>query len=189
MMMTVSFPFFQDLETTEAVTVIENTSPEASFTLSLVGFSTESGRVIKDSSLPISVPSFSSSATRPLLASMSIQSLDLPGVDLPEVGSGVSFVTGKVRVIAGPLIAIALLDSDLENTEMNFTEPMIFRASEHPIDSASCGFLTETGEWSEEGLRLATSEEVTKAFGEIETWKKKWRCDCSNVHWCVISTL
>ena len=152
----------------QAVTVIEN-APEAAFTMSMVSFNTHSSRVINESSLPLAVPSFSSSASQPLLTSMSIKTLQLPGVDLPEVGDAVETASGKVRVLAAPLLQIALLDSDFEEAETNLSGLMIFRTSKEAVDAASCTFLTDEG-WSDEGLHLASREEIKNAFGEIDTW-------------------
>ena len=103
---------------------------------------------------------------------MSIKTLQLPGVDLPELGDGVETAGGKVRVIAAPLLQIALLDSDdseLGEAETNLSGLMIFRASKEAVDPASCTFLTDEG-WSDEGLHLASREEITSAFGDIDTW-------------------
>lgn len=99
---------------------------------------------------------------------MSIKTLQLPGVDLPEVGDAVETASGKVRVLAAPLLQIALLDSDFEEAETNLSGLMIFRTSKEAVDAASCTFLTDEG-WSDEGLHLASREEIKNAFGEIDT--------------------
>lgn len=115
---------------------------------------------------------------------MSIETLQLPGVDLPELGDGVETASGKVRVIAAPLLQIALLDSDFGEAETNLSGLMIFRASKEAVDPASCNFLTDEG-WSDEGLHLASREEITSAFGDIDT-SGTW---CATSHLSVFALL
>lgn len=161
--------------TSNASTVtVEIKSPDVDFHLSLVTFSNPGKdtthptdptdpTLVNESSTLLAVPSFTSPVASPLLASMSLSTLHLPGVDLPEMDAPVESANGKVGVVAGPLIQISLLDTDLDSVDLNFSEPLIFRVSEEAVDSASCNFLTEAG-WSEEGMHKASSEEVQQAF-------------------------
>lgn len=164
-----------NLTTSNASTVtVEIKSPDVDFHLSLVTFSNPGNpgnhthptdpTVVNESSTLLAVPSFTSPVASPLLASMSLSTLHLPGVDLPEIDAPVESANGKVGVVAGPLIQISLLDTELDSVDLNFSEPLIFRVSEEAVDSASCNFLTEAG-WSEEGMHKASSEEVQQAFG------------------------
>lgn len=117
---------------------------------------------------------------------MSIKTLQLPGVDLPELGDGVETASGKVRVIAAPLLQIAVLDpeDELGEAETNLSGLLIFRASKEAVDPASCSFLTDEG-WSDEGLHLASREEITQAFGDIDT-SGTW---CATSHLSVFALL
>ncbi|CAK8990105.1 unnamed protein product [Durusdinium trenchii] len=129
------------------------------------------GVVIKDSSMPLSVPRFSSLADLPVLVSMSISEGSVPGVDLPKVGSAVSTADGEVQVLAGPLVQISLVDAadvtSLDVVKMNLSAPLMFRASEEPVEGVTCRFWTKSG-WSVEGMGSPSPEEVQEIFAGMD---------------------